>query len=52
VAADGVCAACGAMVGAAGLVVAPGPGVAASPPKTDPVSVALNAPHRLLQPIR
>jgi hypothetical protein len=33
-------------------VVAPGPGLAAIAPKEDPVSLALNAPHRLLQPIR
>ena len=52
VAASGVCAACGATVGSADLVVAPGPGLAAIPPKSDPVSVVLNAPHRLRQPIR
>ena len=52
VAASGVCAACGAMVGSAELVVAPGPGLAAIPPKSDPVSAVLNAPHRLRQPIR
>jgi DNA-binding HxlR family transcriptional regulator len=52
VAASGVCAACGATVGSADLMVAPGPGLAAIPPKTDPVSAVLNAPHRLLQPIR
>jgi DNA-binding HxlR family transcriptional regulator len=52
VAASGVCAACGATVGSADLVVAPGPGLAAIPPKTDPVSAALNAPHRLRQPLR
>ena len=52
VAASGVCAACGATVGSADLVVAPGPGLAAIPPKSDPVSAVLNAPHRLLQPIR
>ena len=34
------------------LVVAPGPGLAAIPPKSDPVSAVLNAPRRLLQPIR
>jgi len=33
-------------------MVAPGPGLAAIPPKTDSVSAVLNAPHRLLQPIR
>ena len=52
VAADGVCAVCGAMVGLADLVVAPGPGLSAIPAKTDPVSAALNTPHRLLEPIR
>jgi DNA-binding HxlR family transcriptional regulator len=52
VASSGVCAACGAMIGSADLVVAPGPGLAAIAPKEDPVSLALNAPHRLLQPIR
>jgi DNA-binding HxlR family transcriptional regulator len=52
VAASGVCAACGALVGSADLVVAPGPGLAAIPPKTDQVSAVLNTPHRLLEPIR
>jgi DNA-binding HxlR family transcriptional regulator len=49
---NGVCAACGAVVGSADLVVAPGPGLAAAPAKQDPVSVALTAPHRLLEPLR
>ena len=49
---DGVCEACGDVVGAADLVVAPGPGLAAIPAKGDPVSVALNTPHRLLEPLR
>jgi DNA-binding HxlR family transcriptional regulator len=52
VAADGACAGCGAVVGPADLVVAPGPGLAAIPAKADPVSAALNAPHRLLEPLR
>jgi DNA-binding HxlR family transcriptional regulator len=52
VAASGVCTACGAIVGSADLVVVPGPGLAAIPPKPDPVSAVLNAPHRLRQPIR
>jgi hypothetical protein len=39
------------VVGSADLVVAPGPGLAAGP-KQDPVSVALAAPHRLLEPLR
>ena len=47
-----VAAGCGAVVGSADLVVAPGPGLAAAGPKQDPVSVALNAPHRLLEPLR
>jgi hypothetical protein len=49
---DGVCADCGVVVGSADLVVAPGPGLAAAGPKQDPVSVALTAPHRLLEPLR
>ncbi len=49
---DGVCEACGDAVGSADLVVAPGPGLAAIPAKSDPVSVALNTPHRLLEPLR
>jgi len=52
VSADGVCAACAAVVGEADLVVVPGPGLTAIPAKTDPVSVALNTPHRLLEPLR
>jgi DNA-binding HxlR family transcriptional regulator len=50
--ADGVCADCGASVGWADLMVAPGPGLTAIPAKADPVSVALNTPHRLLEPLR
>ena len=49
---DGVCADCGAVVGSADLVVVPGPGLTAIPAKEDPVSVALNNPHRLLEPLR
>jgi DNA-binding HxlR family transcriptional regulator len=52
VAQDGTCAACGGAVPAADLVVTPGPGWAANPAKTDPVSSALAAPHRLLTSIR
>jgi hypothetical protein len=48
----GVCAACGAVVGSDDLVVAPGPGLAAIPPKDDPVSAALSTPRRLLEPLR
>jgi hypothetical protein len=32
-------------------VVAPGPGLAAAGAKQDPVSIALTAPHRLLEPL-
>jgi DNA-binding HxlR family transcriptional regulator len=49
---DGVCEACGDVVGSADLVVAPGPGLAAIPAKADSVSVALSTPHRLLEPLR
>jgi DNA-binding HxlR family transcriptional regulator len=52
VAADGTCAACGEVIAAADLVVAPGPGWAANPAKTDAVSAALAAPHRLLTSVR
>jgi DNA-binding HxlR family transcriptional regulator len=48
----GVCAVCAAPVDEADLMVAPGPGLTAIPAKTDPVSVALNVPHRLLEPLR
>jgi DNA-binding HxlR family transcriptional regulator len=46
--ADGVCAACGARPRPADLTVHPRPWATA---KTDPVSVALSVPHRLLTPI-
>ena len=49
---DGIFEACGDVVSSADLVVAPGPGLAAIPAKEDPVSVALNTPHRLLEPLR
>jgi DNA-binding HxlR family transcriptional regulator len=46
--ADGVCATCGARPRPGDLTVHPRPWAAA---KTDPVSVALSVPHRLLTPI-
>ncbi len=52
VAADSRCATCGTAVGVADLLVAPGPGLAAAPGGSDPVSTALAAPHRLLEPIK
>jgi DNA-binding HxlR family transcriptional regulator len=52
VAQDGTCSACGGLVPPADLVVAPGPGWAPGPGKTDAVSAALAEPHRLLTSIR
>ena len=52
VAADGRCESCGATPGPGELTVHPRPESPPMAPKTDPVSAALNAPHRLLQPIR
>jgi len=52
VAPDGVCAACGALVPVADMTVVPGPGWAARPGKTDVVSAAMSAPHRLLTSVR
>jgi DNA-binding HxlR family transcriptional regulator len=49
---DGTCATCGQAVPVQELVVAPGPGLASRPGRGDPVSVALAAPHRLLEPVR
>lgn len=48
---DGICAACGGLVPATDLVVAPGPGWA-STGKTDTVSAAMAGPHRLLTSVR
>ncbi len=45
----GCCAACDRAPGPAELVMRPGPGRPAAP-RTDPVSRALRAPHRLLTP--
>jgi DNA-binding HxlR family transcriptional regulator len=52
VAGDGICATCGQLVPVPELVVAPGPGLASTPGRADPVSLALGAPHRLLEPVR
>lgn len=52
VAAGGTCTDCGAAVGVADLLVLPGPGLATAPGRTDAVSTALTAPHRLLGPIK
>jgi DNA-binding HxlR family transcriptional regulator len=49
---DGTCADCGDQVPVTDLVVAPGPGWAPRPEKTDAVSAALAVPHRLLTPVR
>jgi len=50
VAQDGTCAACGAVVPTADLVVTPGPGW--TPGGTDAVSAAMAEPHRMLTSIR
>jgi DNA-binding HxlR family transcriptional regulator len=52
VAVDGTCAACGGAPPVTDLVTAPGPGWAPRPGKSDVVSVAMEAPHRLLTPVR
>jgi hypothetical protein len=52
VAASGICDCCGRDVPVPELVVAPGPGLAAEPAASDPVSIALAGPHRLLDPVR
>jgi DNA-binding HxlR family transcriptional regulator len=49
---DGTCATCGGVPPVADQVVAPGPGWAPRPGKTDLVSAALARPHRLLTSIR
>jgi hypothetical protein len=51
VATDGTCAACGAAVPVANLMVVPGPGLTTGP-APDLVTSALAAPHRLLEPVR
>jgi DNA-binding HxlR family transcriptional regulator len=52
IAQDGTCVACGGVPPVADQVVAPGPGWAPRPGKTDVVSAALAQPHRLLTPVR
>jgi DNA-binding HxlR family transcriptional regulator len=49
---DGTCGACGGTVPVRDLLVAPGPGLASRPAAADPVSLALTASHRLLEPVR
>ncbi len=49
---DGMCGTCGQDVPVPDLLVAPGPGLVTRPAGTDPVSVTLAAPHRLLEPVR
>jgi DNA-binding HxlR family transcriptional regulator len=45
----GACPACGRVVPLEELEIHPGPGL--DPERTDPVSVALRGPHRLLRPV-
>lgn len=47
----GICATCGLDVPVIDIVVIPGPGLAAAPGGSNPVSRALATPHRLLEPL-
>ncbi len=47
----GRCADCQHLVGVRDTVLRPGPGLKTPGPDADPVSIALMAPHRLLQPL-
>jgi DNA-binding HxlR family transcriptional regulator len=49
---SGRCSECGATPEPRDILIAPGPGLAASPGGDDPVTNALRQPHRLLQPLR
>jgi DNA-binding HxlR family transcriptional regulator len=51
ISAAGSCATCGAEPGPAELVLNPRPRLASAPGRDDPVSQALSAPHRLLEPV-
>ncbi|MEV0478210.1 hypothetical protein [Streptomyces prunicolor] len=48
---DGRCEECGTAVPAPEIRIEPGPGFRAAGPEADPVSGAINAPRRLLDPI-
>ena len=48
----GRCATCAATPAPGELVTRPGPGAASPPLREDPVSQALQAPHRLLEPLQ
>jgi hypothetical protein len=47
----GRCADCQHLVGVRDTILRPGPGLETPGPDADPVSTALMAPHRLLQPL-
>src|SRR5216683_615523 len=47
----GRCADCQHLVDVRDIVLRPGPGLKTPGPDADPVSIALMAPHRLLQPL-
>lgn len=49
--ATGRCAGCGAVPPVRELEIRPGPGVVRGRRRSDPVSVALRKPHRLLEPL-
>jgi DNA-binding HxlR family transcriptional regulator len=48
---DGRCVDCGAVVPVPDIRVEPGPGYEPSGAVPDPLSAAINAPHRLLEPV-
>ncbi len=47
----GVCPACAAAVSPAEIEVRPGPGLSLEAEPTDPVGIALRAPHRMMTPL-
>jgi HxlR-like helix-turn-helix len=49
---DGRCADCHALIDVEDTVVAPGPGLGSPEDVSDPVTVALRRPHRLLRPLQ
>jgi DNA-binding HxlR family transcriptional regulator len=49
---SGRCSRCGVTVDPAGVLVTPGPGLADAPGGSDPVTLALRQPRRLLRPLR
>ena len=46
-----MCPSCDTLVGAADLIVVPGPGLPPIGADADPVTAALARPHRMLEPV-